>query len=215
MLKHQSAKEVLTSFPIKIEMAGFMSDTQTLSRSGWDFSVEQYMNHYGYILRLAMRHRGLGQYAITEEFDATRFVYNTYGGVSMGDYRYMDELRNMVLRVRHIAPEIQFQRVKERGRYDLMAQRFEPVDMAPQMSYLTENISDFKFFRTANPELKDIIVSPDQVPELMDMILKAQKPTQDEIRERNRSRANFDKYGPNANTKPAHEVQCQIITLAV
>lgn len=71
-----------------------------------------------------------------------------------------------------------------------------------------------KFFKVANATAKDLIVHPDQVPELLEVILKCQAGTQKDIRKRDQSRSNYEKYGEHG-VKPAHEVQAQIITLAI
>lgn len=96
-----------------------------------------------------------------------------------------------------------------------MVEQFMPISSIPEERTQEESIRDFKFFKVANNSVKDLIVLPEQVPDLLDAILKVQKPTQQEIKKRIESRVNFKAYrdGEMFSAKPSHTVQAQIITL--
>lgn len=209
-----SAKELLHSLPVEVEFAGFRSNTLRLAQSGWDLSMEQQMNprFYGPSLRLAMRHTGAKLYAISNEVVVD---YGRLSGSLQNPVAYAEYLSHVCFSIACVALDIRFAVRGEQAYGGTFASRFQAIDPFPQERIVEESIHDFKFFKVANPSIKDIIVSPDQVPELLEMVLRAQAPGQREIRARERSRKNMQAYREGFNsTKPAHSVQAQIITLA-
>jgi hypothetical protein len=213
MLTQQSVKDLLYSLPMPVEMAGFRSDTMALAKSGWDLSMKQHYNMYHeYELQLAIRHGDM-KYAIyglsnpiilphgeTRRFFSSPFEYSKF----FNEYGFNIGYMSNDIRVVAAAPM--------RG---MSFSQFEPIDCIPQQRFLEESIREIKFFKTVNHSVRDLIVSPDQVPELLDLVLRSQANTQENIRARERSRANFEAYKSGEVFKPAHEVHAQIITLAV
>lgn len=216
MHTQSSDKELLYSIPIEVEFAGFRSDTLKLALAGWDLSMQQIMDprEYGPSLRLALRHEGAKLYALS---DNHRLEYGQVHAARRNVVEYAQFLSQMCFRISYCAPDIRFASVAMRysGSAASFGSSFNAIDPFPQERTVEESIKDFKFFKIANPSIKDIIVSPDQVPELLDLVLRTQKITLDQVRAREKSRANTEWVrGEMSGTKPAHKVQMQIITLA-
>lgn len=208
-----SAKDFLYNAPVEVYFAGFKSDTFTLGRSGWDLSLQEGWSPRGpdYELRLALRHEGARLYAITNSINLRASELYSAATEKLRTYQH---LVSIPFHVQVIGNSIEFRHVQSIMSSGLMRDSFQPINSVPEMGELTENIRDFKFFKTINPTMKDIVVDPSQVPELLDMILKVQRPTQEQIRKREKSRENLEWMRNGFEVKPAHQVQAQIITLA-
>ncbi len=94
------------------------------------------------------------------------------------------------------------------------ASQFQPIDPMPQ-EHKEEGLNEFKFFKVAKPNIKDLIVDPKDVQELLDIVIKAQKPSIDAIKQRERSRANEFSMRAGLQISPGREVQAQLISLAI
>jgi hypothetical protein len=206
MLK--SAKELLYSLPIKVLFAGFNSTTIALGQSGWDLSMKQQLNLNGdFELQLAMRmgDRANALYAISHPTIIRRHAYEQ---CKRDLVHYTNFFSHQYFEIAHVSPGFQF-KILPMMNATSFVNAFEPINPLPQERH--EDVRDMKFFKVAQATAKDLIVHPDQVPELLEVILKCQQSTQKEIKSRDRSRENAMNYG----AKPAHEVQAQILTLAV
>jgi hypothetical protein len=206
-----SAKELLLSLPIKVRFAGFTGDTLSLAKSGWDLSMREGHSYAtaDYELQLAMRHEGAKLYGITHPL---RIPHEHLYSVMGDQMAYAKFVALQEFEIQAIAPGIQFMRIPVRGESS-WANGFAPIDASPQWSE-AEDIS-----RKANPNLKDIVVLPEMVPDLLAKVLEAQGPAMEEIRKRERSRENMAAYregmflGGTPQLKPAHQVQLQLVTL--
>lgn len=209
-----SAKELLYNLPIDVDFAGFRSTTYSLGRAGWDLSLRQQNEIYdgGYTLQLAMRHgdRNTAIYALSHPLILERYHFEQ---MMAEPATFASVMRGLHFSIAHVAPDIRFQIMPVRG--FSMVEQFMPISSIPEERTQEESIRDFKFFKVANNSVKDLIVLPEQVPDLLDAILKVQKPTQQEIKKRIESRVNFKAYGDGEmfSAKPSHTVQAQIITL--
>ena len=202
----KSVQEIILSHPIEVHFAGFVSDTFKLSRQGWGLAVEQQVDMYrvGYHARLALKHEGAGLYGVTHSIELPRQVM-------LSDMEfYKSYFRSVYFQVACMAPRIEA-RVMQMPHVGFS--QFEPFDATPQREQV-ESIDKVRFFKTRNPDIKDIVVVPEMVPELMAMVLKAQEPMLDEVRKREKSRKNLERLREGYEVKPAHEVRAQIITLA-
>ncbi len=167
-------------------------------------------------LRLAIKNRTANMYGISQGVpisayvgvEAQRSQFSPYMGGA--EHAWMDLMHRIVFHIQQVASEIEF--IRMHAEFDV--KNFAGFDPRPQYApaQLSSRISDFKFFKTANPGLQDIIVTPELVPELMQMVLKAQKPILDKVRANEQSRRNYEAYN-GINVKPAHEVQLQIVTM--
>lgn len=207
------ADRIVKSYPFKVRFAGFTGDTLSLAAAGWAFSMHQQMNPYHgqILLQLALKHEGMGQYAVTQQLQIDRHFHSPQS--------FMETLvhyADMGLEVMHCAPSIRtvvhsLGMTTTRNFQDM----FSPID--PNPTYTQFDMSDLRFFRPANPSLKDVLVTPEQVPELMEMILKEQKKVLSEVKKREESRKNYEQYRGSVNgipVKNSHEVQIQLVTVA-
>lgn len=208
-LTQKLGKELLHSLPVMVTFAGFKSDTLTLAKEGWDLSMRQ-SAEYDFELTLAIRHERANLHGISAPLSFRREeAFRSFSDMHL----YAEFLAQACFRIVCVAPEIQFRIMPVNGPVT-WAGDFSAIDPFPQERH-EASIKDFKFFKVSNPTLKDIIVSPEQVPELLDLVMKAQKPTQEAIKARMRSRENTEWVRSNMHgVKPAHHVQAQIITLA-
>lgn len=222
MLTNSSEKEIrqiLHSIPIEVIFAGFRGNTLALAQAGWDLSMRQVMSPFGeYEMQLAMQwgDRASAVYALSHP---VRLRASEVIGRSRqsNHYEWSQFLAQQVFQIGHVSNGIRFQVIPVRAMsVGAFASEWEGIDARPQERNGEVDIKDFKFFKVAKQSVKDLIVSPDQVPEMLDIILKLQAKGQKEIRAREKSRENFRQYnsGEMFETKPAHEVQAQIITLA-
>lgn len=214
----QLGKEALLSVPFKVRFAGFESDTFSLGKNGWELSMQQFESPSAaaFQMRLAMRLESAGLYAISHplHIDYQQVVRSVHEPSFM-----MQLVSKLGFDVMHVGSDFRFKIFPERH---LSAKSFKdsflPVDVSPQSEEVS--IRDFKFFKVFNPELKDIILLPEQLPEVLNMVLKTQSQAQDEIRKREQSRRNLSRFkegeviGSVSNVKPMHSVAAQIITLA-
>lgn len=210
----QRAKEILHSLPIPVRFFGFEGTTLSLAASGWELSMRQFNSHFGMEMQLAMK--------IGREFEEM-FALSAPIRVDFGDlhrmtdnrHHYAEFLSRLYFEIQYVAPGFKFRIMPQMGNASSFLNSWQGVDARPQVREETEiDIRNFKFFKMANPSLKDIIVSPEQVPELMNMVLKAQEATMKEVRAREKSRENLQKFREEMmDVKPAHRIQAQIITL--
>lgn len=215
MLTQNSAKELLYSIPVRVSFAGFESDTLRLAQGGWDLSMNQQLDPLegGCFLQLALRHEGAKLYGLS---DKLRIKYHQMMGATLDRVVYAQYLSSMEFRILHVAPGIQFMVVPVQMASGMsLRDQFLPIDAVCSERVEQQDMRSFKFFKTFTPNLKDIVVAPHLVPELLDMVMKAQGPTLEEIKARGRSRENTRWVRDQlTGVKPAHEVQAQIITLA-
>ena len=134
---------------------------------GWDISVEQDVE--GSRIRFALRHRGGPVYGLSDYIS----------------FDYMVQISRAVLRDITI-PIVNIDIVKKiyiqvHSMPDMNS--FEPLDANP--TYITgsiQSIEDFKIFQSKAPT--EILVEPDNVNQMLDMILSRQSPTQKRLREK-------------------------------
>lgn len=216
MYKHRSEdelKKMLYTVPFEVRFLGLVGDTLSLARAGWEFTMRQ-IQEYAYddiTLQLAMKHSACDTIA-----------YSRVSTVRMEQlYGLRDSSRDPMATMMAIAKtgfDIQF--LGSNGMVRIMPERagvswkseWEPVDMRPQ-EYEDVSLKSFKFFKVAKPSVKDIVITSEMVPEVLDMVMKAQGSVQEEIRRRERSRQNLVDYR-GMSVAPAHSVEAQIITLA-
>jgi hypothetical protein len=184
-----------------VHFAGFESTTYRLQKEGWQLSMEQSYEHAS--LRLAMKHERARLYAISAPVEYQYFHYMKT--------RYGSEPPPITFNIIHMSGSIQLHLPQSRP------VSFMAIDATPTWSEdRVVSFEDAIPFRPLNAEAPEIIVPPQSVPELMELVLKLQDPKQAEIRKNRRreawaagERAHYDSQGYN----PASDIQAQIITL--
>jgi hypothetical protein len=194
--------EILRNYPCEVHFAGFHSNTLELQKAGWMLSMEQ-LPHRA-TLRLAMRHERAGLNALSADISYNVMAYMAQRG------GYIDP--------RALSFEIIWMGAK--AYFEIMSTRslaFHAIDAVPQWES-PERIAfeDAIPFRPLNDDAPEIVVPQHSVPELMEMILKLQDPTQKEIRERRRREAFREEARRSIpeSYNPAADIKAQIITLA-
>lgn len=183
----------MLSRPLRVEWAGWVTDTLRLQQAGWKLSAEQdvYYNR----IRIAMAHEGLRMEAMSDRMD---FEYERFA-------RMPQDLRDLppIIVRRAMGSEV---RIHEAGRIDW---NFQAIDAKPCM---TENrisrMEDLCHFATPLVRCNEVIIPNESVPELMERILKLQQPARtDRIRE--------DMRNPEGLIQaPQQKFHAQIISLA-
>lgn len=229
----QSLGKILASFPIAVRFAGFESDTRRLAAAGWALSMRQEYNAAVHEpqLQLSMRFDAQGShfYAISHAIDISYGMLREAWAVNGGAYREMSATARVVAERRYteILAQMGFDIMymgNGGARFQIFPMRmasmadwrdsFQPIDPRPQE---TEEcgIEDFKFFKVAaSPKVKDLIVSPEDVPELLEAVLKAQKPLIEKIKGREQSRRNFEAMGNGFEVKQKHVPIAQIMAVS-
>lgn len=188
----------------EVEFAGFRSDTYTLQRAGWQLSAEQDFNHAR--VRLALKYEPAQLYAMTNSVsysDLIRFDGGSWRG----------KITPLTFRVQWVSttPRIEIWSEPSYGSVS-----FQPIDCEPILAQReAKSIEDLIPFRPISTEAPELVIAPDRVSEVLDMILKCQDPRQAEIREAQRRQSWKDaqdggKFGHN----PAKDIKAQIIAIA-
>ena len=156
------------SSPItKVLWAGWESDTLRLQQAGWQLSAEQDIM--------------TAQVRFTFKNPNCR-IYGLSNLVSYADY--FDSYKDGQF-YRQIPPLIiQYMASRmEINIFDNLA-KFRSVDTLPNIveEIQKKDIEDFNIFRPIG-NIKELIVTPQSVPELLDLIIQKQDPKQKEIRE--------------------------------
>lgn len=201
-------REVLLSYPFPILFAGFKSTTTDLQQNGWNLSVRESLQ-WRRSISLAFQYEKGGLYGITNAVD---FDFEHRG------YALEDRLKSLFFTVAYIGNSPRFHVIAVEG--PTFLEDFVPIDASPAFGKY-QSFEDFSIFRRLD-KTKDVLIDPNDVPELMSLILKAQRPEQEMIRAREQSRENMRKWResqpgqerPDMDFQPNTRVAAQIITLA-
>lgn len=165
--------------PIPVRFEGFEATTTGLQRSGWELSCNE---DYAYgDFQLAIFHRGLGVVGISERIRRGQMLQAFH---SHHDLQYVEPI--CIRRVTQSHHLIYSGPVPTPN----MTSPWHAIDAEPM--FLHEGPvrpEDLFMFRPANaPAPQEIIADPETVADLMEKIVRLQKPDMDQIRERNRRR---------------------------
>ena len=203
--------ERIVNYPLRVHMLGWESNTRLLQRAGWELSVKQDMQFN--FIQLAMQHRERKLVALSRHYAEFNFMRLAHDQPSA--YRFFDsfffEIEYLASKMEIVISEASIAgAMRTANRY---YEGFYPIDAEPQYEILQrKKLEDFVHFRPIN-NAKNIIVDPNDVPQLMELILKAQSPVQAEIRKRQRQAENMA-YVIDAGLLPRHDIHAQIITVA-
>ncbi len=185
----------------KVEFAGFMSDTYTLQKNGWQISAQQDMRYDG--IRLALKHEGAHLYALTG-YVASYAVMQCVKDMTIWD--------SIVFRVQVVAPDIRFHIMPERA----SAISWNAIDARPDFApnYEVKGIEDLIPFRPIANDVPEIVLAPASVQELLAMAISMQDPKQKEIREKARKENwKMREDGKVTDANSAKDIRAQIVTL--
>ena len=180
----------ILSRPLKVEWAGWETNTYRLQQAGWKLSAEQdvFQNR----MRLAMQHERMNLYAMSR---MTEFEYERYA---------MDRSFDFPMIVMQAMGREVF--IQEHGRIDW---GFNAIDAKPCITdRKISRIEDLAHFAAPLVRCNEVIIPEESVPELMQKILKLQQPARTErIKEQMRHPEGY-------STQPQQKFQAQIISLA-
>jgi len=150
----------LVNRPIRLNWAGWQSDTATLQQHGWSFSAEQ--NIAAMQMRLAMRHERHQIFGLTAPMD-----YDFMGAAYCWDHHSQFEMP-----IQFMASRLTAQIMENR------ATAFAPIDCQPMVipERRIERIEDFAHFAPPLVRTQEIILPEEDVGDLLDRILKMQQP---------------------------------------
>lgn len=164
--------------PTPVRFEGFEGTTTGLQRSGWELSCdEDYL--YG-DFRVAIFHRRMGVVGLSERVRRSSLM------TAMNQHMRFDEVEPIYIR-----------RITQSHSLIYAGPMLLPngtswhaIDAEPMfMSERPVRPEDLFMFRPASaPAPQEIIADPETVADLMEKIIKLQKPDMDQIRERNRRR---------------------------
>ena len=163
------------NYPVRVNMAGWRSDTHTLQRNGWEIAMEQNTRRESCheTIRIAMTHPGLDLIAMSAP---AHFEYHLIYGIG-GPERMIEYLREYEFEV------CQFYKRSTQVRIHVprMPFNFSAIDAVPQMvNSEMKTLDDMLPFKPVGGEL--IHVDPKDVSGLLAIIKEAQGPKQEEIR---------------------------------
>lgn len=215
----QNLERVVRSYPMAVRFAGFESDTRRLAASGWDLSMRQETRYDNPRpeLQLAMRFsdtNGCHFYAISRPLGMDWQEISRAARVP--EEQYIEMVKALGFDIMFMGQGARFQIFPMRMSMGAsFLESFQPIDSRPTMQDREERLEDFKFFKVAaTPKVKDLIVSPEDVPELLDAVLKAQAPLLSKIKKREQSRKNFEEMKNGFTSKPGSEVVGQILAVS-
>lgn len=206
-------KEILFSFPVKVNMAGFVSDTLKLQANGWQISVEAHhlMSYDAMELRVAFKHDGIKQVAMGICTFTGDHIMSTIGNPSA----MIDWWRAAGIEINYIAPMIQVQVIPWRG----IAPQFMPIDARPEWGMSTmKSLDQLAVFKPIKSENFEIYINQKDEQEILDMLLAKQDSRQKEIRQ-NQKRREYMKsdagiYMPDTSDKINTDVRHQLVVVS-
>lgn len=188
--------EAILSLPIDVHMAGFQSNTFALQNAGWELAADQDIRYQK--LWILIRHPMWKLAGFSQPID---FDYFYYAQASRFSGARID--------IKSLRSQDSFRFVEVNSNIS----SFLPIDATPEFVYREEkSLMDFKIFKTID-HMKDIVVEPSSVPELMEHILRLQSPKQAEIRERVRKEKAREDFWNSAEPSNPEVVQAQVITM--
>lgn len=161
---------VRSSPPCEVRFAGWVSDTYTLGRCGWNIAMHENCGHG--VMEMMLHHRELkisGFATIDGDFHSMQWRHEGAGG------------RLPTFTVRHLTADL---RVNHRAHLD----NFSWADTEPSMMMLEEfAIHTLPLFaELEKPRAEELIVEPADVSMLLEQIKRMQAPGQKRIRDNER-----------------------------
>lgn len=158
----------ILSYPVQLRWAGWVSDTQTLQRHGWEFAAHEDPENRS--MSIILKNDSL---RIQGRSEPLQFEYIAYAK----DPNY---IRNIVLTC-HLASRYQ---ICDSTNTHFCAIDCEPTyELSKTISSRMINLSDLRVFRTVNPDIQKVYLEEPSMTEILNMAIKNQAPRQHEIRQ--------------------------------
>ncbi len=191
MATSMSAERILSA-PVDVFWGPWRTTTTALQQAGWELAVEHDFAHWGY--RMVIHHRQMQMWGMSDVVEMSRGYEARYGQNLHPIYiKYMASKLNINI----MAP--------------LMA--FKPIDAYPQISHQEiKSIEDMVQFATPLVRTKELIVNPDEIGKILELIQQAQLPEQETIRRRERLKASRE--GCTIDSIPQQVFHAQVLSIA-
>lgn len=194
----QTLDRVLTNLPIPVCMMGFESNTLTLSRHGWQFSIMHSIDSDS--LDVLIKHEsnelfrmyGKARYERSEMYDLLRGNTQFY--------------KNTVINITCVSSDMMARIIPFRNTVNFSAWDVSTPELI-QTQHI--NLSKFNPFRTFD-SAKELVIDPGDVQKMMDLILKHQKPRQQEILRQQEKNERVNQLF--ADAKPKQELHLQLVS---
>lgn len=185
MSLNDTASTFLRNPVCRVRFAGFTSDTLTLQQAGWQVAAQQDVERGS--VGLCLRHKS-GWYAVTNHVGYSELLRSSL----------REPMRSMLVNYGSGEFALTFDVVTFSSdvRMAYMVQpssvAWNAVDCFPQataMSVHEHKLEDLVPFLPLNHNAEQIIVAPESVPQVLDLLLKCQAPAAAERRQRDKARA--------------------------
>lgn len=148
-----------------IDFCGWRSNTLTLQRAGWDISAQQ--DTHTRKIRLALHHRAAQLSGITNAVPYTNWIPTIEGRC--------EDTSPIVFTVQQMSSNLRVQYIA----MNESSFKWHPIDCFPANSHC--NFRDLALhevvpFRTVNPDAEQIVIAPESVTQVLDILLKCQEP---------------------------------------
>lgn len=185
------------SQPLRVMWGGWESTTTRLQQCGWEISVDEQIDRFAF--RIAMRHQGFKMYGLSKPVDLDYFsLWHKDGPNVLGE---------IVIPIVCMATKITVNVVDDLA-------NFAPVDAYPQIPLESKimDIEDYRIFATPLARTQEIIVNPEDVGRMLELIKGAQQDMQADIRARERMRERRE--GLRLDAIPQQQFHAQILSFS-
>jgi hypothetical protein len=203
-----SADRFLISAPHRVLWGGFETTTTRMQQAGWRISCQQDAWRDG--ARLALINDELRMSGIT---DSVSYYHLAQMNMSRPELRILPTDRREWFLTFHI---IRMNHQMTVGHYDEDRTSWYAVDAMPQIDCRrVDRLEDFAIFAQA-PMVRsnEIIVDPSDVNQLMEQIIKLQKPEQEALRQKARLRESREGYELEEKPVQRQTFHAQILSIA-
>ena len=193
--KYGDLKEFIKNPICKVVWAGWVSDTLTLEKAGWQFAMEQDVMRDA--IHLIMKHEAYRMYGVSHSIE-----HNFFRMHDMAAYR-----GDVIFHIKYMASRVEVIHHADMGNY-------RAVSMKPMISTLDvsrKSIEDFNLF-TPLTDTREILIEPKDVNECLERILKLQSPKQQELRQAKRRK--MESEGCMYPLDPALNLHAQVLSIA-
>ena len=167
-----------------------MSDTLTLQDAGWQISVAEDPSRHS--LTIAMYHPQTRSEGFSDPINLRDLYQVRDNSEYFVQHINPDFAKFFVVRMRYLSNGVPLQ-VITHERFPA----FRPIDATPQYTQIDEaprSLSDLVWFAPVTRESTEMIVKPENISKILDMIREAQIPEQEQIRIRTQRRDLREQY---------------------
>lgn len=161
----------ILSLPVPVYWAGWETTTTRLQQQGWELQVEYDFSRMAY--RMVIHHRRGEMWGLSDLVE----MYRGWGS----SRNYAQEPGPLhPIHIKHMASKMVVEIIGQ-------TMSFQPIDAYPQFTNREiKRLEDMVQFATPLVRTKELIVNPDEIGKILELIQQAQLPEQEAIRKRGR-----------------------------